>query len=273
MTVTDEIRKTLSDPKPLYALAGAGDLAAEKLKDAPTFAADAAQAVTSLAGRIAAEAPERLAKMQALIAEVPGALDPKAARDTLRDSAEKVGPQVLRERAQSLALAQVGRVLEAAGKAVETYDELAERGKAVVARYRGGDEKTVVAGVTVVVEQVVDEDEGTEAVFGESAGPASNGAAPRSTFDEAAFEAAAYDRVREPGNETEADTAADTTAEKKSSAAGSASTAKKTASTASKRATSPRATAAPKSSTTDRSGSSTPKTTTRKTSASKSTKN
>lgn len=266
MTVTDELRKTLSDPKPLYALAGAGDLAAEKLKDAPALAADAAQAVTTLAGRIATEAPERLAKVQALIAEVPAALDPKSARDTLRDSAEKVAPQALRERAQSIALAQVGRVLEAAGKAVETYDELAERGKAVVARYRGGDEK-VVAGVTVVVEQVVDEDEGTEAVFGEPAtGPAGSAAAEdavRSAFDEAAFEAAAYDQVREPETET-AQTAAE----------------KKTASTPRKRTESPKAAASPKSSTDSgtRTGSSSTgsasasKTTARKTSASKSTK-
>ena len=34
--ITDEIRKTLGDPKPLYALAGAGDLAAEKLKEPRT---------------------------------------------------------------------------------------------------------------------------------------------------------------------------------------------------------------------------------------------
>src|SRR5436305_12236234 len=60
--VTDEIRKTLTDPKPLYALAGAGDLAAEKLRDAPTLLAEAAGTVTTLATRLAAEAPERLAK-------------------------------------------------------------------------------------------------------------------------------------------------------------------------------------------------------------------
>jgi hypothetical protein len=162
-TVTDEIRKTLSDPKPLYALAGAGDLAAEKLRDAPTLLAEAAETVTALATRIAAEAPERLAKVQTLLAEVPGALDPRSAvatldprtaRESIRDAVGKADTQALRERAQSIALVQVGRVLEAAGKAVETYDELAERGKSVLERYLGTGE-VKPAEVTVVVEQVV----------------------------------------------------------------------------------------------------------------------
>jgi len=165
MTVTDEIRKTLSDPKPLYALAGAGDLAAEKLKDAPALLTEVAGNVTVLANRIAAEAPERIAKVQARLAEVPGSikidpravLDPKAARTQIRDAAAKADPQQLRDRAQSITLVQVGRMLEAAGKAVETYEGLAERGKVVVDRYRGD---TPATAVTVVVEQVtVDEAE------------------------------------------------------------------------------------------------------------------
>jgi hypothetical protein len=165
MTVTDEIRKTLTDPKPLYALAGAGDLAAEKLKDAPALLTEVAGNVTILANKIAAEAPERIAKVQAKLSEVPASikidprvvLDPKAARTQIRDAAAKADPQQLRDRAQSIALVQVGRMLEAAGKAVETYEGLAERGKIVVDRYRG---ETPATEVTVVVEQVtVDEPE------------------------------------------------------------------------------------------------------------------
>lgn len=162
-TLTDEIRKNLSDPKPLYALAGAGDLAAEKLRDAPTLLAEAAGTVTTLAARLATEAPERLANLQTRLAEVPGALDPRSvvatldprtARESIRDAVGKADPQVLRERAQSIALIQVGRVLEAAGKAVETYDGLAERGKTIVERYLGNGDATP-SDVTVVVEQVV----------------------------------------------------------------------------------------------------------------------
>src|SRR5260370_40645019 len=78
MNVTEEIRKTLSDPKPFYALAGAGDLAAEKLRDAPTLLTEVAETVTTLATRIAAEAPDRIAKGQAKLADVPGGLDPRS---------------------------------------------------------------------------------------------------------------------------------------------------------------------------------------------------
>ncbi len=169
MTVTEEIRKTLTDPKPLYALAGAGDLAAEKLKDAPALLTEVAGTVTTFANKLAAEAPERIAKVQAKLSEVPGAikvdprgvLDPKAARTHLHDAAGKVDAQIVRDRVQSIALVQVGRVLEAAGKAVETYEVLAERGKTVVERYRG---ETPASEVTVVVEQVsVDEPESVDA--------------------------------------------------------------------------------------------------------------
>jgi Mn-dependent DtxR family transcriptional regulator len=162
--ITDEIRKTLSDPKPLYALAGAGDLAAEKLKDAPerlkdapALIAEAGATLTTIANKIAAEAPERFAKASATVQGV--------ATKGLRPDT-----QALRGAAQTVALQQVGRLLEAAGKAVETYDELAERGKVVVARYNGGTE--TVPGETadaergpvkVVVEQVFEEDEITEA--------------------------------------------------------------------------------------------------------------
>jgi hypothetical protein len=163
MNMTDEIRRTLSDPKPLYALAGAGDLAAEKLKDAPerlrdtpALLAEASATLTTIANKIATEGPERIAKLST----------------TVQDAAGKAGrpdTQALRDAAQTIALQQVGRLLEAAGKAVETYDELAERGKIVVARYSGGTQSAPAdfvddnGPVTVVVEQVIDEDEITEA--------------------------------------------------------------------------------------------------------------
>lgn len=180
MSMNDEIRKTLSDPKPLYALAGAGDLAAEKLKDAPAFLNEVAESVTTLANRIAAEAPERLAAVRSMLGETQvnlGSvdprnidlknldprnldlknLDPRAARENLREAAGKVDVQALRDKAQTVALMQVGRALEVAGKAVETYDGLAERGKTVVGRYRGqgeSDSEPTEEHVTVIVEQV-----------------------------------------------------------------------------------------------------------------------
>ncbi|WP_157436457.1 hypothetical protein [Actinospica robiniae] len=157
MNMSDDIRKTLTDPKPLYALAGAGDLAAEKLKDAPdrlkdapSRLAEAGAALSSFANRIAADAPEHLAKVGSTVQDTVG----KAARP---DTA------ALRDKAQTVALQQVGRLLEAAGRAVETYDELAERGRIVVGRYTGAAETvpgdTVEPAVTVVVEQLSDEEE------------------------------------------------------------------------------------------------------------------
>ena len=165
MNVSDEIRKTLSDPKPFYALAGAGDLAAEKLKDAPerlrdapTLLAEAGATLSTLANKIAAEAPERLAKVTSSVQDVAGNGRPDG--------------QALRGIAQTVAIQQVGRLLEAAGKAVETYDELAERGKVVIGRYTGvaGETAEGDAGpdstVTVSVEQVTDEDEEITGEYG-----------------------------------------------------------------------------------------------------------
>jgi hypothetical protein len=165
MNTSDEIRKTLSDPKPLYALVGAGDLVAEKLKDAPDRLRDTpalltelSATLTTIANKIATEAPERISK---ITTTVQGAAGNAVHPDT----------EALRSTAQTVALQQVGRLLEAAGKAVETYDELAERGKIVVDRYTGG-AQNVVPGesvgaddngpVKVVVEQVIDEDEITD---------------------------------------------------------------------------------------------------------------
>jgi hypothetical protein len=188
VNVSDEIRKTLSDPKPLYALAGVGDLAAEKLKgaperlrEAPTLLAEAGATLTTLANKIATEAPEQLAKVTS---SMQGAA-----------TGGRPDPQVLRELAQTVAIQQVGRLLEAAGRAVETYDELAERGKVVVERYAGAsdsvDGETMDDNaVTVLVEQVTDEElEDAPAAPAEDAAEAFTG----ETAAEAAevFEAAA----------------------------------------------------------------------------------
>ena len=207
MNVTDEIRKTLSDPKPLYALAGAGDLAAEKLKDAParlseapTLLAEAGATLTTLANKIAAEAPERIAKLTTSVQGAAG----KAGRPDR---------EALRGAAQTVALQQVGRLLEAAGKAVETYDELAERGKVVVGRYAGGAE--TVPGdsaddngpVKVVVEQVIEEDEITDTLTPDTAEEAA-----------AVFEAAEAEEVPEAEQVVEAETAKPKPAAKKTTA-------------------------------------------------------
>jgi len=236
MSVSNEIRRTLSDPKPLYALAGAGDFAAAKLRDAPTLLTEAAATVTTLANRIAAEAPEQIAKVQARLAEVPnalavdpravvGTLDPRTARESILGVVSGVDTQALRDKAQTIALIQVGRVLEAAGKAVETYDGLAERGKTVVERYRGAGDGEAT-DVTVVVEQVIVEEQ-------EPAEPkAQTKAEPKSASASASSSSA---------SSSNAGTSRSRTSGAASSAKPQASQAKKTAATPRKRATSPNA--------------------------------
>ncbi|MGW2375639.1 MULTISPECIES: hypothetical protein [Kitasatospora] len=125
MPITDEIKKTLTDPTPLYALAGAGDLAYEKLREVPgrveALAADRQGAQEKATARLH-EAQELLAGAPAKVSEAV--------------SAFPADLKVLQERAQDFALQQVARALELAVRAKETYDELAERGKVVVEKAR-----------------------------------------------------------------------------------------------------------------------------------------
>ncbi|MFJ3214618.1 hypothetical protein ACIPLC_01640 [Kitasatospora sp. NPDC086801] len=127
MPITDEIKKTLSDPTPLYAIAGAGDLAYEKLREVPgrveALTADRKGAQEKATARFQ-EAQTKLAEAQAKVTETVTTLP--------------VDLRTLQERAQGFALQQVGRAVELAVKAKETYDELAERGKVVVDRARPG---------------------------------------------------------------------------------------------------------------------------------------
>ncbi|MFJ8626576.1 hypothetical protein ACIRD3_27595 [Kitasatospora sp. NPDC093550] len=127
MPITDEIKKTLSDPTPLYALAGAGDLAYEKLREVPgkveALAADRKGAQE--------KAGARLQEAQSLLAGAPAKVGEAV-------TALPTDLKALQERAQGFALQQVGRAVELAVKAKEAYDELAERGKVVVEKARPG---------------------------------------------------------------------------------------------------------------------------------------
>ncbi|MGA5818625.1 hypothetical protein ACPC54_12300 [Kitasatospora sp. NPDC094028] len=127
MPITDEIKKTLTDPTPLYALAGAGDLAYEKLREVPgrveALATDPKGAQEKAAARFQ-EAQSLVAEAQAKVTEAVTALPTDL--------------KGLQERAQGFALQQVARAVELAVKARETYDELAERGKVAVEKARPG---------------------------------------------------------------------------------------------------------------------------------------
>lgn len=157
MNLVDSARKTVTtsvtNPKPFYFAAGVGDAAVAALKDAPTLLTEAGtkagEVATSVAGKVAGVAETVQSKIA--LGQLPG--DAKA----LRDKIAEPDLRAAREKAQTLLLMQVGRALEVAGKAVETYDGYSERGKAVVER--------VLAGRATDVEVVaVQETRGAEEV-------------------------------------------------------------------------------------------------------------
>ncbi|MFE7188804.1 hypothetical protein [Kitasatospora sp. NPDC057541] len=152
MPITDDIKKTLTDPTPLYALAGAGDLAYEKLREVPgkveALAADRKGTQEKATARLA-EAQARLVEAQSKVTDTVTALPADL--------------RTLQEKAQTFALQQVGRAVELAVKAKETYDGLAERGKVAVDRGRGAE----AGAAEAVAERVDAEEAGGELVEGE----------------------------------------------------------------------------------------------------------
>lgn len=152
MKIVEDVRKTVTNPKPLYFAAGVGDVAVEAIKDAPArlsaASAKASEVVTDVAGKVAGAADS----VQSRIAL--GQFDPK----TIRVRITEPDLRAVREKTQNLVLAQVGWALEAAGKAVETYDDLSGRGKVAVERVFAGRNGADVEVVTV--EEVVEERRG-----------------------------------------------------------------------------------------------------------------
>ncbi|MBC9716613.1 hypothetical protein H9Y04_29180 [Streptomyces sp. TRM66268-LWL] len=135
MALTDDIRKAVTDPKPLYFAAGTADLVVQQAKRVP-----------ELIEKVQAEAPERF--------EAVRSTDPKAVQEKAAARAKEVGEVVqakvsevlgsiepdlkkLGETAQDLALRSVGVAAEYAVKAREKYDEVAERGEQAVKTWRG----------------------------------------------------------------------------------------------------------------------------------------
>lgn len=167
MNLVDSARKTVTttvtNPKPLYFAAGVGDAAVSALKDAPSRLSEAGTKAGEVANSVAGKVAEVAETVQSKIALGQLQDDAKA----LRDRISEPDLRAAREKAQTLLLTQVGRALEVAGKAVETYDGYSERGKAVVERVLAGrvTEVEVVAvqetrvAEPVRVESVVVEDE------------------------------------------------------------------------------------------------------------------
>ncbi|MFB7656239.1 MULTISPECIES: hypothetical protein [unclassified Streptomyces] len=135
MAITDDLRKTLSDPTPLYFAAGTADLAFQQAKKVPV-----------LVEQLRTEAPARIdavrntdpkavqEKATARVKETQGTLQAKANElfGSLDADFKKLG-----ESAQDLALRSVGVAAEYAVKARETYEKVAERGEHAVRTWRG----------------------------------------------------------------------------------------------------------------------------------------
>ncbi|MFI6209959.1 hypothetical protein ACIBAI_26870 [Streptomyces sp. NPDC051041] len=146
MAITDDLRKTLSDPTPLYFAAGTADLALRQAKKVP-----------ALVEQLRAEAPARIEavrntdpkavqeKATARVKETQEALQTKVGGflNTLDTDLKKLGSNFdadlkkLGETAQDLALRGVGVAAEYAVKARETYEKVAEHGEKAVRTWRG----------------------------------------------------------------------------------------------------------------------------------------
>lgn len=135
MAIADDIRKTFSDPKPLYFAAGTADLAVQQAKKVPAliekFQAEAPARFDAMRNTDPKEVQEKATiraketqeTLQAKFSEVLGSLD---------TDLKKLG-----ESAQDLALRGVGVAAEYAVKAREKYEEVAEHGEQAVKVWRG----------------------------------------------------------------------------------------------------------------------------------------
>ncbi|TQK45445.1 hypothetical protein FBY35_7011 [Streptomyces sp. SLBN-118] len=149
MAITDDLRKTLTDPTPLYFAAGTADLAVQQAKKVPALIEQLKAEAPSRIGavrnadpkavqeRVATQAKEAQATVQAKVTEVIGNLD---------TDLKKLG-----ESAQDLALRSVGVAAEYAVKARETYEKVAEHGEQAVKTWRG-EAAEEIAEIAVAVE-------------------------------------------------------------------------------------------------------------------------
>ncbi|MFJ2263968.1 hypothetical protein ACIOKD_37725 [Streptomyces sp. NPDC087844] len=158
MAITDDLRKTLSDPTPLYFAAGTADLAMQQAKKVP-----------GLVEQLRAEAPARIDAVRGID---PNAVQEKAtarakeAQETLQarvngfisnldTDLKKIG-----ETAQDFALRSVGVAAEYAVKARETYEKVAEHGEQTVKTWRG-DAAEEIEELAIAVEPHPEPAEGT----------------------------------------------------------------------------------------------------------------
>jgi hypothetical protein len=153
MAITNDLRKTLSDPTPLYFVAGTANLALQQAKKVPALVEQLRteaparieavrhtdpKAVQEKAAARAKEAGARVKEtqetVQSKVSEFINGLDSDLKRfgSSLDADLKKLG-----ETAQDFALRGVGVAAEYAVKARETYEKVAEQGEQAVKTWRG----------------------------------------------------------------------------------------------------------------------------------------
>ncbi|MFF8972451.1 hypothetical protein [Streptomyces sp. NPDC014995] len=153
MAITDDLRKTFTDPTPLYFAAGTADLALKQAKKVPglveqlrteaparfeavrnTDPKSVQEKAATRAKEAGVKAKEAQENLQAKVGEFLGAIDGdlKKLGTTIDADLKKLG-----ETAQDLALRSVGVAAEYAVKARETYEKVAEHGEQAVKTWRG----------------------------------------------------------------------------------------------------------------------------------------
>ncbi|MFK4065747.1 hypothetical protein [Streptomyces sp. NPDC029674] len=174
MAITDDLRKTLSNPTPAYFVAGSADLAFQQAKKVPGLVeqliAEAPSRIDAVRNtdpkavqdKAAARAKEAQETLQAKVTEVLGTLDTDLKK--------------LQETAQDLALRGVGVAAELAVKAREKYDEVAEHGEHAVKSWRGEAAEEILD----LAETVEPDDEPKPEAADAAAPKASGVVAPRS---------------------------------------------------------------------------------------------
>jgi len=135
MAIKDDLRKTLTDPTPLYFAAGTAELAYQQAKKVPGIVEQLRSEAPArfesvrqtdpkdVQDKAATRAKEAQATLTAKVNEIVGTLDADL---------KKFG-----ESAQEFALRGVGYAAEAAVKARETYEKVAEHGEEAVKAWRG----------------------------------------------------------------------------------------------------------------------------------------
>lgn len=153
MAITDDLRKTLSDPTPLYFAAGTADLALQQARKVP-----------GLVEQLRVEAPARFEAVRNTDpkdVQEKAAARAKEAQETLQSRVTEFFSSLdgdlkkLGENAQDLALRSVGVAAEYAVRARETYEKVAEHGEQAVRQWRGGAAEGI-EGIAEGIESVAD---------------------------------------------------------------------------------------------------------------------